>query len=93
MAIGSLITSQVAAIIIALVFTFVIEPLISVFFLSVGKWLPGNALNAILQTGSGGPESNASDLLDVPVGVLVLVGYTVVFAIAAALITNKRDIT
>lgn len=92
-AIGSLITSQVAAIIIALVFTFAIEPLLTVFFLSVGKWLPGNALNAILQTGTGDPESNASDLLDAPVGVLVLVGYTVVFAVAAAVITNKRDIT
>lgn len=92
-AIGSLITSQVAAIIIALVFTFAIEPLITVFFLSVGKWLPGNALNAILQTGTGDPESNASDLLDAPVGVVVLVGYTVVFAVAAAFITNKRDIT
>jgi len=27
------------------------------------------------------------------VGVLVLVGYTVVFAVAAALTTNRRDIT
>ena len=92
-AIGSLITSQVAAIIIALVFSFVIEPLLTVFFLSVAKWFPGNALNAILQTGGGGPESNASDLLDVPAGIVVLVGYTIVFGIAAALITNKRDIT
>jgi len=92
-AIGSLITSQVAAIIIALVFTFILEPLISLFFLSVGKWLPGNALNSILQTGSGGPESSASDLLDIPVGVSVLVGYTIVFAVAAAVTTNKRDIT
>jgi ABC-2 type transport system permease protein len=92
-AIGSLITSQVAAVVIALVFSFVVEPLITVFFLSVGKWMPGNALNAILQTGGGGPESNASDLLGVVAGVAVLVGYTLVFAIAAALTTNKRDIT
>jgi ABC-type transport system involved in multi-copper enzyme maturation permease subunit len=92
-AIGSLITSQVAAIIIALVFSFVIEPLLTVFFLTVGKWLPGNALNAILQSGGGGPESNPADFVSVPVGIAVLVGYTVVFAIAAAFITNKRDIT
>ena len=92
-AIGSLITSQVAAIVIALVFSFVVEPLITIFFLSIGKWLPGSALNAILQTGGGGPESSASDLLSVPVGIGVLVGYTVVLAVAAALITNKRDIT
>ena len=71
----------------------VIEPLLTVFFVSVAKWFPGNALNAILQTGGGGPESNASDLLNVPAGIVVLVGYTIVFGIAAALITNKRDIT
>jgi len=63
------------------------------FSFSIGKWLPGSALNAILQTGGGGPESSASDLLSVPVGIGVLVGYTVVLAVAAALITNKRDIT
>jgi hypothetical protein len=71
----------------------VIEPLLTVFFLTVGKWLPGNALNAILQSGGGGPESNPADFASVPVGIAVLVGYTVVFAIAAAFITNERDIT
>ncbi len=91
-AIGSLITSQVAAIIIALVFVLVVEPLLTAFFVSVGKWLPGSALNAILQT-SGGPNPDMSELLSVPMGTLILVSYTVIFAIAAAFITTKRDIT
>ncbi len=91
-AIGSLITSQVAAIIIALVFVLVVEPLLTVFFVSVGKWFPGSALNAILQT-SDRPNAGTSELLSIPMGTLILVGYTVIFAIAAAFITTKRDIT
>ena len=91
-AIGSLITSQVAAIIIALIWFLIVEALLSVFFATFANWLPGGALNAILQT-NGNPEAIDADLLSVPVGALVLIGYAAIFAIAAAFFTTKRDIT
>lgn len=91
-AIGSLITSQVAAIIISLVWVLIVEALLSVFFATFGNWLPGGALNAILQT-NGNPEAIDADLLSVPVGALVLIGYAAIFAVAAAFFTTKRDIT
>ena len=90
--IGSLITSQVAAIIIALIWFLIVEALLSVFFATFANWLPGGALNAILQT-NGNPEAIDADLLSVPVGALVLIGYAAIFAIAAAFFTTKRDIT
>ena len=91
-AIGSLITSQVAAIIIALIWFLIVEALLSVFFATFANWLPGGAFNAILQT-NGNPEAIDADLLSVPVGALVLIGYAAIFAIAAAFFTTKRDIT
>ena len=87
-----MITSQVAAIIISLVWVLIVEALLSVFFATFGNWLPGGALNAILQT-NGNPEAIDADLLSVPVGALVLIGYAAIFAVAAAFFTTKRDIT
>jgi ABC-type transport system involved in multi-copper enzyme maturation permease subunit len=91
-AIGALITNQVAAIVIALVWIFVVESLLTVFVDWIGKWLPGGALNSILQatnnSGFGG-----TDALSVQVAALVLIAYTVILAIAAVFMTNRKDIT
>ncbi len=91
-AIGALITNQVAAVVITLVWIFVVEALLTVFVDWLGKWLPGGALNSILQatntSGFGGTEA-----LSVPVAALLLIGYTVVFAAAAVFTTNRKDIT
>ena len=91
-AIGALITNQVAAVVITLVWIFVVEALLTVFVDWLGKWLPGGALNSILQatntSGFGGTEA-----LSVPVAALLLIGYTVVFAAAAVFTTNPKDIT
>ena len=91
-AIGALITNQVAAIVIALVWIFVVEALLTVFVDWIGKWLPGGALNSILQatntSGFGG-----TDALSVPAAALVLISYTVVLSIAAIVLTNRKDIT
>jgi ABC-2 type transport system permease protein len=91
-AIGALITNQVAAVVIALVWIFVLEALLTVFVDWIGKWLPGGALNSILQatntSGFGG-----TDALSVPVAAAVLILYTVIFAIAAVVLTNRKDIT
>jgi ABC-type transport system involved in multi-copper enzyme maturation permease subunit len=91
-ALGSLITNQVAAVVIALIWVFVVEALLTVFVDWLGKWLPGGALNAILQatntSGVGGTDS-----LSVPIAALVLIAYTVVLAVAAVIATNRKDIT
>lgn len=91
-AIGALITNQVAAVVIALVWIFVVEALLTVFVDWIGKWLPGGALNSILQatntSGIGG-----TDALSVPAAALVLIAYTAVLGIAAVVTTNRKDIT
>lgn len=91
-AIGALITNQVAAVVIALVWIFVVEALLTIFVDWIGKWLPGGALNSILQatntSGFGG-----TDALSVPAAALVLISYTVVLSIAAIVLTNRKDIT
>ncbi|MGB4324023.1 MAG: ABC transporter permease [Candidatus Nanopelagicales bacterium] len=91
-AIGALITNQVAAVVITLVWIFVVEALLTVFVDWLGKWLPGGALNSILQatntSGIGGTEA-----LSVSAAALLLIAYTVVFAAAAVFTTNRKDIT
>ena len=90
--VGALIRNQVAAIVGALVWVLIIEALVTVFVDWIGKWLPGGALDAVLQTtnvsGRGG-----SDILPTAAGVVVLLGYAVLFGILASLITLRRDIT
>lgn len=91
---GGLIRNQIAAIVIALAWMMLVEPLLSVvpFLDEVVKWLPANALNATLQiTNTSGFGS--TDVLSVGVGALVLLGYGLVFGAVASLTTLRRDIT
>lgn len=91
-AIGSLITNQVVAVVGALVWIFVVEALLTVFVDSLGKWLPGGALNTILQA-SNTSGFGGTDVLSVPAAAAVLIGYTIIVAIPAAVVTSRRDIT
>ncbi len=90
--VGALIRNQVAAIVGALVWVLIVEALLTVFVDWIGKWLPGGALNAVLQTtnvtGRGG-----EDILPTAIGVVVLLGYAVLLGLLASLITLRRDIT
>ena len=91
-ALGGLIKVQVAAIIGVLVWVLIIEALLTVFVDWIGKWLPGGALDAVLQTtnvsGRGG-----TDILPIWAGALVLIGYVLVFGALASVTTLRRDIT
>lgn len=86
--VGALITSQLAAILLALLWVLLIEGLIGAIRPEVGKWLPGGAAQAIL-----GGQSPGGDLLPPAVAVLVLLAYAVVLGAVAASTTLRRDIT
>ncbi len=91
--IGTLIRNQVAAILIAVFISFLLEPLVS-FGLSalgldgVGKWLPTNASAALTS-----PSQSYLHYLDWWAGGLVLLGYAVLFAALGVALSVRRDIT
>jgi ABC-2 family transporter protein len=87
-AVGALVTNQIAAILGAIVWVILVESLIVAFLPAVGKWLPGGAASAVLQANS----PNGS-LLDAWAGALLLLGYAVVFAAVAARTTLRRDVS
>ncbi len=91
-AVGALIRNQVAAVVGALIWVLILEALLTVFVDWIGKWLPGGALDAVLQatnvSGRGG-----SEVLSVGAGAAVLVGYAVILGALASATTMRRDIT
>jgi ABC-2 type transport system permease protein len=91
-AVGALIRNQVAAVVGALIWVLIVEALLTVFVDWLGKWLPGGALGAILQSSNvGGP--GGSEMLSVGAGAAVLIGYAVVLGALASRTTMRRDIT
>lgn len=84
-AVGALIRSQVIALVVALLWVMLMEPLIVTFLPAVGKWLPGGGASAFLQS--------SPDLLPLWAGALLLLGYTMVFSAIAIRTTLQRDIT
>ncbi|WP_036319729.1 ABC transporter permease [Microbispora sp. ATCC PTA-5024] len=91
---GALVRNQVAAIVGAVVWTYVIEQILTAIpvLQPVGRWLPAGAAQALmrmdLDTGLGRP-----DLLPAWGGALVLAGYALLFAAVASATTVRRDIT
>ncbi len=91
-AVGSLIRNQVAALIIALVFVFLIQPLLSAFVDWTTAWLPGGALDAVMSFTYRQGEATVG-LFSAWVGGLLLIGYAIVLGAIASITTLKRDIT
>lgn len=93
---GALIRSQIAAIILALVWVLLLEALVGLAFPSAAKWLPGGALSSVmdvsLQADMAGQFASA-DRLPAWGGALVLLAYSVVLALLALRMTLRRDIT
>jgi hypothetical protein len=87
--IGALLRNQVGAIVGALVYLYVIEPLVGGIGAISGayKWLPGGALRA-MTTPFGGP-----DVLHPWQGALLLLGYGLLAAVVGTLLTVRRDVT
>jgi ABC-type transport system involved in multi-copper enzyme maturation permease subunit len=86
---GAFVTSQVAALVLALLWVLLVEPLIGGLRPEIGEWLPGGALVAVTQWQLPGTEN----LLPGWLGVLTLVAYALGFAAVATATTLRRDIT
>jgi hypothetical protein len=89
-ALGALLRNQVAAVVVVLVFLFVVDPAIAALVDEYGQFSLSGLASAI----SGGSPEDApgSELLPQGVAVLIWAGYTVVVALAAALLTARRDV-
>ncbi|HSE09704.1 MAG TPA: ABC transporter permease [Nocardioidaceae bacterium] len=91
--IGTLVRNQVAAIVLAILFTFLVEPLLT-FALAAAemdwlvKWLPSNASSALMA-----PGEVLVDYLDWWVGGLVLLAYGLVLAGVGVLLSVRRDVS
>lgn len=91
--IGTLIRSQVAAILVAVAVTFLVEPLLSIGLNaleldSVGRFLPSSASSAMTS-----PPTIYAELLPWWAGALVLFGYAALFAALGVLLTLRRDVS
>lgn len=93
---GSVITNQVAAIVVALLWVLLIEPLLGLAFPDVARWLPGGALNSAMDVGLRADLTGtltAAEPLPAWAGMAVLLGYAVVLAVVGSRTTMRRDIT
>lgn len=84
-ALGAMIRSQAAAVVVAVAWLFVAETALGQLVGSVGRWLPATAAAAL---------GNAPDagLLGQVGGGLVLTGWTAVAAAGAVVLTTRRDL-
>ncbi|WNB86396.1 ABC transporter permease [Cellulomonas sp. ATA003] len=96
---GTLITNQVAVIVVLLAFTQFVEPILRVFLgqmswgEGIAKWLPGAAGESITGASFYADSGLGPDLLTSWQGGLVLLAYALVFAVLGRLIALRRDIT
>ena len=90
-AVGALVRNQIAAVVAALAWTFIVEQLVVALWPEVGRWMPGGAASAVLQLGE--VATTRGDLLPVWGGALLLVAYAVVLSVVAAMVTLRRDLT
>lgn len=94
--IGTLIRSQVAAIVTALLFTFLVEPLLTFALVSIEaveldwlvRWLPSNASSALMA-----PGDVMLDYLVWWAGGLALLAYGLVLAGLGVLLSVRRDVS
>ena len=91
--IGTLVRNQVAAILLAVAVTFLVEPLATFLLAAVDldavvKWLPTNASAALTSPGDA-----FLDYLDWWAGGLVLIGYAALFGALGLLLSVRRDVS
>lgn len=90
--VGALLKNQVAAIVVAIVWVLLVEPIVGLLIDGIGKWLPGGALNAATNVTTSA-DLSSTNVLPVWGGAALLLAYAVMFATIASLTTVRRDIT
>lgn len=98
-AFGSVLSNQVAAIVVILAFTQFVEPIARLSLASVdglgsvAKFLPGAAADGLIGTSLLGDVGGGSfELLSRPVALVVLLAYAVVLALLGRYTTLRRDL-
>lgn len=97
-AVGTLIRNQNAAVTGSLVWLMVVDRILAVIWTEIGKYLPTGLITAMMnlhlniKDKPSGLGINTADYLDPVPAALLLLGYGVVFAAAAAASTLRRDI-
>jgi hypothetical protein len=82
------------AIVGALVYLFIIDPVLLALLPDAGKWLPSGLITAMLAIDVNAPELgiDTSSYLSPWLATVVLIGYGAVFAATAWATSLKRDI-
>lgn len=91
--VGTLLRSQIAAIVLGVLVTFLIEPLVTYVLAAADldwlvKWLPSNASAALMA-----PGDTTLRYLEWWVGGLVLLGYGLVLAAVGVAVSVRRDVS
>jgi ABC-2 type transport system permease protein len=86
---GSLVRNQVAAVLVAVLWLLLAEPLLVTFLPEVGRWLPGGAASALTLTA----PARGGDLLPVWAAALLLAGWGALLAALGARTTLRRDVS
>jgi ABC-type transport system involved in multi-copper enzyme maturation permease subunit len=96
---GALVTNQVAVIVVVLAFTQFVEPILRIVLgqfdwsEGISKYLPGAAGEAITGSSFYSDSGMAAGLLSSWVGLVVLLGYAMLFAVIGRATTLRHDIT
>jgi ABC-2 type transport system permease protein len=96
---GALVTNQVAVIVVVLAFTQFVEPVLRIVLgqfdwsEGISKYLPGAAGEAITGSSFYSDSGMAAGLLSSWVGLAVLLGYAMLFAVIGRATTLRHDIT
>lgn len=85
--IGALLTNQVAAVVGVLVVLFILDPVVAALVDSYGKF----SLTGIGIALSGGHDAGFP-IFSAPAAALIYLGYAVAFIVAAAAVTQRRDV-
>lgn len=93
-AIGTLIRNQMLAIVISLIYLYVIDPILLALWPDAGKWLPSGLITAMLALDIQAPELgfDTSAYLPALSATLVLLGFGFVFSAVALATSLRRDV-
>lgn len=97
-ALGTLIKNQLVAVVSALIWLFVVEPILLLFLVDAAKFFPTGLITAMLSLDvdvndpTNGVGINTADYLDPIPAALLLVAYGVVFSVVALATSLRRDI-